>query len=960
MKKINYKSLFILFILFSSMVPIQGSPTQTEYVIELTYSSENGITDCVMYYDVLNSSMPVGWITKSRIYNSDTDEELYHYIEQVNLTTYRIWFKNDYVSGNNHVRIFIGGTEHLGTPDMVFNYYNESIILSGDTTYNNTLDIFSISEDYEISAKVALNDTGSKVVFITDTTTIIPDFSGQKNGNYLEVTSDKLNIKTIYDSEDQLSYYLIDTDIVYVNVPEISEDTKIYISEELGAEPNFGDVFGSDLVAFFPFYVSQVKDDVSPTRYTGTLYGNTYFDSSGAHFDGSGDYIKIPETIFYGMDELTVFFNTQSTQSTTGTILGNDGNYRVEFYQNIPDSHDTRGHVKQGSTIVKRYADEILIYDSNFHSEVWYMDLSTPSNTYLLYDGVSQSLTAADETITGTITNLDYDPAIGGQTVSSTTASSYFNGVIKELRIYKAGLSANELNNINSDDPTVTLISSSSSQVDYTLSSESTLLYYQMPLNVSTLGLSSTEDSLVISSGVSFITESSEDLNLMTDTEYDLEVILYENSVYWEVNNINVTADITGYGQLSLAGIQGSELTDVKIFKYESIKPELTNEISGYVSVSTTYFNEYTGDQITLDSLIITNEENDTVVYSLDNKTYLLNYSDVPTGNYILSISNDSYYTKTNELLIYNYYQEESYSLIPESSTAIQMTFGIIDDYGVLIENPIFIIKDTFGHIVHSRDLVTSQDSTIILRNEGIYSIYLYYDGELTNYGYITGSSDTYRFYTYSDGSIVFNNPEGFRYENNYAFGRIIMYPLSQILMSGYNTTFKVELTPTTPIYQINYTIFNDTNILYSEVIGNITSTDTVSLSTTKLIESNDVITTRFEVTVLENEDSVIIQKNYYIGQESGLWASLLLIKELVDDNSSTRGGKSFKILFSAIFALAVVLVVASYSPVPSNSLAWIAIIAFSLVAYPLGVDIGLIIILWLLAITATALKSYV
>lgn len=219
-------------------------------------------------------------------------------------------------------------------------------------------------------------------------------------------------------------------------------------------------VAASNLVAWYPFDPSEGARDQTggvagvgdPKDYSGTVNGATYQASGGVidinsgsgsgayEFDGSNDFINLPNATVDGLSEISMLCWANIQQSPTGF----DGIFHNKSFQDIgimAEDNDTY-HVEMTTDT----GNNISPSGGSIQQNVW-------EHLVLTWSGVTNEFNFY---VNG---NLRVNSSLSGNTVDSpnfsgttlgkrTDTEDYFGGLIDDVRIYNRALTESEINQI--------------------------------------------------------------------------------------------------------------------------------------------------------------------------------------------------------------------------------------------------------------------------------------------------------------------------------------------------------------------------------------------------------------------------------------------------------------------------------------------------------------------------------
>lgn len=171
--------------------------------------------------------------------------------------------------------------------------------------------------------------------------------------------------------------------------------------------------------------------DLSPNRNTITAANLTYRQDDTPTFDGTNDYIDIPNNLTY-TSEVSAFGWFKSTGTPSGNyhiILGGQ-----ELEISIPTSGQIRTGIVQGGRYVSNHGSGLV--DGNWHEMGFTFDGTTKTS---FIDGANVGTQSIP---TGTLTSVVPNRRIGRFGSSSTY---YANGEISQVKIYNKALTEAEV-----------------------------------------------------------------------------------------------------------------------------------------------------------------------------------------------------------------------------------------------------------------------------------------------------------------------------------------------------------------------------------------------------------------------------------------------------------------------------------------------------------------------------------
>ncbi|MBA2863994.1 DUF2341 domain-containing protein [Methanococcus maripaludis] len=828
------KPLIVLLLLFGSLIPasvLAAEPTGHTYRIQTVYYSQDAITGYSTYLDIdtttLKTELPSEWQNQTKVYNADLDTDCYHYIEEINSTYYRIWFKTNFLSGNNHINFYIGGTENIGNEDEVFQYYNESITISnieydwsndfetnddhmdgysdytrqldgsnyiiygdlnlgvdlteseilegrldfqlkttdynnavmvdykyssstttgphstdimnedewyncsliwdcsgsqlyvndvqkatktthpgtglnclwirGDylyldnisytdfsgTTYADYINLTTISSDSELLADVNLKNDYSNLAIISNTGEIIEEFSNQVNGTYSEISLSNLAVKNISYGVWTYPYWTETTSKAWAKLDLVAgvpkkilvgkggttardgENTFLLFDDFSGSslDTEKWDTAGSGSVTVADGVCTLIANDNSAWRsiLSKDQYSNFKIMAKGQFQTQSGEDGR---TLIYAMSDGT--YTGYGLDGIFGQMSDRDNNIQIRVDSTA---------VQSSSVTVDKLIDyriEFIKNDTDFAFNTDLGNLSTTSSAY------SQGYL--------------------GIAMSEGKAVIEFIAVGKSI----------------STEPTVsepTIIDANT--VEFTITSSETVTGYQVALDISDLSLSSVDDYLIVCSaaGYGFETINETEITLSTNTEYEISQILKENEIKTIIGSSEVSAEKTGYGLLSLAGLNDVELSNVKIRKWAENPPTLSASTLPYLvgndqdtdvvktlslfdesDLSLTFYNALTGDDLYNNITVIFTGNAALKEYTFDSDDFASNNSiDLTVPSYgSVAISDDR-----------GFVRQITYE---ETDTEIDLTYP--NNESSLIEW--YILVDSASNVVTIKDSRTN------------------------------------------------------------------------------------------------------------------------------------------------------------------------------------------------------------------------------------------------------------
>jgi len=754
----KFKPLLVLLLLFGSLLPtsvMAAEPTGYTYQVQTVYYSTSEITDYATYLDIdtttLKTELPSEWQNQTKVYNADIDTDCYHYIEEINSTYYRVWFKTNFLSGNNHINFYIGGTENLGNANEVFQYYNDSITLSNvETKWSNDFETNAsyIDDTYTYSRQLD-GDTyviyGLTVIAV-DVSEISTD-KGRLDFRWKTTQTGDEQIGIRYGYDGSVSAVLYSSSITadeYYNITVTWDSTGTYLFVN-GVYENYFSTHpetGLEHLVFIGDY--QYMDNISYSDLSGTTYAdfknlttissdselladvnlkNTY--SKLAIISDTGDVISEFENQTNGtyseisIDNLAIKNISDEVADTRPYWIEYDGSDYFAWIQTNGSETVTveaTGSYSPNISAVMEFGDEFTNDYSNWvnNGGVSILDgvlTISPSNHYV-YTPNQYSTGEIHVKINSYSTNggliiglgagvwpasqstqevIDYGTPTGGyfgfwtgSTFSDTGVAIDLNeelifkiedGTIYQGETYVSAMtpvnpstfwiySSNGENTVDyvfvkKYQPTEPEISKNGNE--YTIG-ESSVEDYQVALNVTGIA-TSTSDSLETAGGYGygFETINETSVSLSTNTEYELSEILKENEIILNLNGNEVSANATGYGLLSLAGIDDIELSNIKVRKWVENPPtlsastlpylvgndqdtEVTKTFSLYdeADISESFYNAITGTDLYSNFTVIFTGNAALEEYSLNSSNFTTNSIDllVPSfGNVVISDS---------------------------------------------------------------------------------------------------------------------------------------------------------------------------------------------------------------------------------------------------------------------------------------------------------------------------------
>lgn len=172
---------------------------------------------------------------------------------------------------------------------------------------------------------------------------------------------------------------------------------------------------------------------VTANGQTNTEIGQSMFGSASGQFDGTDDYLSIPDSADwnFGNGDFTIDFWVYSINSS-GQIIGQSLDSLTNWYIRINSNTIEFGY------ILANVSKALYVTTSSISTNTWtHIEVSRSGTDILIFiNGFKQILTVTTAISTTSMPDLS-DPLVIGCRVFSTTKDRDYNGYIDELRVSK-------------------------------------------------------------------------------------------------------------------------------------------------------------------------------------------------------------------------------------------------------------------------------------------------------------------------------------------------------------------------------------------------------------------------------------------------------------------------------------------------------------------------------------------
>ncbi|MBQ8540907.1 MAG: LamG domain-containing protein [Clostridia bacterium] len=187
----------------------------------------------------------------------------------------------------------------------------------------------------------------------------------------------------------------------------------------------------------------EIIHDVSGNGNHGAAYNGLVIDKDGAVFDGSDDYVKMPEGVLYGHDDITITMTMKPNGAQKHVFAYGFGNTADTGYMFLNPSRPDTNYIRFAATKQNYLSEREVVSLPGIRSGEWAtvtMVLSGSGNAYMYVDGDL----VMDGELKMTVSSL-------GETTQNYIAKSlyegdpYFAGTVSEFTVYNYCMSESEI-----------------------------------------------------------------------------------------------------------------------------------------------------------------------------------------------------------------------------------------------------------------------------------------------------------------------------------------------------------------------------------------------------------------------------------------------------------------------------------------------------------------------------------
>ena len=178
----------------------------------------------------------------------------------------------------------------------------------------------------------------------------------------------------------------------------------------------------------------EIIHDVSGNGNHGAAYNNLIIGEKGAVFDGSDDYVKMPEGVLYGHDNITIVMTMKPSGAQKHVFAYGFGNTSDTGYMFLNPSRPDTNLIRFGATKTGYLSEREIVSLPGIRNGEWatvVMVIADDGNARMYIDGDI----VMDGELKMTVSSL-------GNTTSNYIAKSlyegdpYFGGIVSEFTIY--------------------------------------------------------------------------------------------------------------------------------------------------------------------------------------------------------------------------------------------------------------------------------------------------------------------------------------------------------------------------------------------------------------------------------------------------------------------------------------------------------------------------------------------